>query len=663
MHNIDAVKRKIEELKEEIRKHEYHYYVLNSPLITDKEFDDLVNELKTLEQKYPQFITSDSPTQRVGGTFSNEFKKVVHNPPMLSLDNCYNEKEFINWYNRIKKQLNHFEMVVEAKIDGLSCAIVYEDGILTKASTRGDGKIGEDVTANVKTIKSIPLKINLLQKTTLEIRGEVYINKDDFELINKKQIENGEEPFANPRNAASGSLRQKDPLITSSRKLRFLAHSYGDMKNIKDLKSQWEFLDFCNNIRIPVNPLRKLCRNIDEVIDFYRDIEKKREKLDFEIDGIVVKVNSFEYQRKLGFTSKSPRWAIAFKFKAHQVKTKLLDVIFSVGRTGIVTPVAKLIPVECGGVTISNSTLHNFDEIKRLNLKIGDQVIVERAGDVIPKIVRAVIEERDGTQKDIKIPEKCPSCSSNLVREEDEVYVRCINPNCPDQILRTLIHFTSRNAMNIEGLGKNIIEELIKMRFVEKITDIYKLTKNELLQLPLFKEKKATNILNQIEKSKKQNLNNLIYALGIRHIGQKNAKILAQNYKDIENLLKANEAELSNISEIGPIISKSIINFFKNPNTQKLIEELKKYGVNTKYIETKESKLRGLTFVFTGEMKSMSRSVAKEKVVELGGNVSNSISKNISYVVVGENPGSKYNKAVELKLNIINEEEFLKIIS
>ncbi len=556
-----------------------------------------------------------------------------------------------------------FETIVEVKIDGLSCSVEYEDGVLKRASTRGDGETGEDVTLNVKTIKSLPLKIDAPEKSYIEVRGEVYIDKKEFEKINKMEMEAGNEPFSNPRNAASGSLRQKDPSITAKRNLKFLIHSYGQIKGFDEPKTQLEYLELCERLKLPTNKIRKLCKKIDEVIDFYHKIEKKRHDLDFEIDGVVVKVNDFSLQKVLGSTAKNPRWAIAFKFKAEQAKTKLKNIIFSVGRTGIITPVAELEPVKCGGVVISNSTLHNFDEIKRLGIKIGDSVIVERAGDVIPKIVRVIKEERNGKEKEIEMPDKCPSCGEKLYKDEDGVYIRCINPNCIEQIKRNIIHFASRDAMNIEGLGESTVNELVDRGVVKSITDIYRLKKEDLIKLPLFKDKKAENLLNQIENSKTKNLDKLIYALGIRHVGEKIARILAERFKTLLKLASTNLEELSNINEVGPIIASSIVSYFSQDNVKKMIDEFRKYGLNMEYKSSvKSNKLEGLTFVFTGELESMTRDEAQRKVVELGGNISSSVSLKTSYVVCGKNPGSKLEKAKKLSVKIINEEDFLKMI-
>ncbi len=660
----EAAKR-IKELRKIITRHNYLYYVENKPEITDFEFDKLLNELKELEKKYPHLITPDSPTQKVGGLASSDFKPVKHNPPMLSLDNCYSELELKEWYERIKKIVKDedFSMICEVKIDGVSCSVEYRDGVFFRASTRGDGSIGEDVSENVKTIRGLPLKIDVVEKSVVEFRGEVYLTKKDFEEINLQQINNGEEPFSNPRNAASGSLRQKDPRITAKRKLKFAVHSYGKIEGFDEPKTQEEYFHFSRKLMMPINPFWKKVKNLKEVVEFYNEMGEKRKELDFEIDGIVVKVNEFALRKIIGQTAKSPKWAIAFKFKAEQAKTILKDVIFSVGRTGIVTPVAVLQPVKCGGVIISSSTLHNFDEIKRLGIKIGDKVIIERAGDVIPKIVRAVNEERTGKEIEIAIPTKCPSCGADLFKDNEEVYVRCINPNCPAQLKKSILHFASRDAMNIEGLGENTVDELLEKKLIKKITDIYYLKKEDLFKLELFKDKKAENLLKQIENSKKQNLDKLIYALGIRHVGEKTATMLAEKFKSLDTLMKAQISDILSISEIGNVIAQSVYNFFRQKVVIEMINELKNVGVNTVYHQTtKGEKLNNMIFVFTGELKSMSRTEAEKKVIELGGKTSNSVSSKTTFVVVGENPGSKYEKAKKLGVKIINEDEFLEMI-
>lgn len=660
----EEAEREIEKLKSEILKHEHAYYIDDNPLITDAEFDKLMLRLKELEANFPDLISPDSPTQRVGGKAVSTFQPVEHEIPMLSLENCYCAEEFSKWYERIRSVHGDFETVVEAKIDGLSCSIEYENGILKKASTRGDGYKGEDVTANVKTLRTVPLKINVPVNSRFEVRGEVYLKKADFIKINEKQAQDGLPLFANPRNAAAGSLRQKDSLITARRNLKFFAHSSAIAYNLEIPQSHWDYLEFCVSLGFQVTKLRKLCCNLYEIISFYNQCEKERFSLDYEIDGLVVKVNSSKLRDALGFTSKSPRWAIAFKYAASQAQTKVKSVIFSVGRTGVVTPVAELEPVKCAGVTISSSTLHNFDEIRRLGLKSGDNVLIERAGEVIPKIVRVLKEKRTGQEKDILEPSLCPACSYGLVRPQGEVSLKCFNPLCPAQIKASILHFASRGAMNIEGLGEAVCDQLLEKGLIKDFSDIYKLKKQDLLKLELFKDKKAENLLRQIEESKKANLEKLIYALGIRHIGEKTALVLAERFGNLEKLAVASFEELSKIDEIGPVIAQSVSSFFSSSEALSLIERLKSYNVNFDYIcQKKDSRLSGLSFVFTGELKSMTRDEAALKVRQLGGKNSSSLSSKTTYLVSGENPGSKYDKAIKLGVKVIGEEEFLKLIS
>jgi DNA ligase (NAD+) len=667
-------KEEIEKLKSLIQHHDYLYYVLNQPEISDYEYDQLYKQLQKLEQQYPQFITPDSPTQRVSGTPVKEFRTVRHTLPMLSLDNTYSKEEIYAWGKRIEKYvpLEKITFLVEPKIDGLSCSVHYDNGIFFLATTRGDGIEGEDVTLNVKTIHSIPLKLNLNLKHQidkipkyLEVRGEVFINKEDFKKLNKKLEETNEQTFANARNAASGSLRQKNPKITAERPLRFFVHSHGKIDIEKKFVTDLEFLTYCKNLGLPVIENIIECKTLDEVVKICSHWETKRDSLDYDIDGMVIKVNQLEIRNILGNTLKSPRWAIAYKFPAKQVTTIVENVTVQVGRTGIITPVAQLKPVECGGVTISRATLHNFDEIKRLKLKIGDTVVVERAGEVIPKIVKVVETTRTGKEVDLTIPKTCPVCGSEIIKEKDtEVAYRCPNPLCPAQIVGSITHFAKREAMNIEGLGDAVAELLVEKKLVQKLSDIYYLTKDQLLQLPLFKEKKVNNLVSEIEKSKSQPLNKLLYGLGIRHVGEKISFILAKKFKSLDNLMKTSFDELKNIEEIGPIIAESITNFFKNKNNLVVINELKKAGVNTVEPETVSDQTQifsGMNIVFTGELESMTRNQAEELVRKLGGNPSSSVSKNTSFVVVGKNPGSKFDKAKKLGVKILTEEEFIKL--
>jgi len=659
----------IEELRRKIRYHDYLYYVLNQPEISDYEYDKLYRELKELEEKYPEFITPDSPTQRVSGEVVKEFKQVKHTSPMLSLDNTYSEKEIYDWAERISKYvpLKELEFIVEPKLDGLSCTIHYVDGKLHTAATRGDGIVGEDVTLNVKTIKSVPLVLEskgIKIPRFFEVRGEVIMFKKDFEKLNRELQQKNEQTFANPRNAASGSLRQKDPKITAQRPLRFYIHSYGKIEGGLKVETDEEFLELCKKFSLPVIQHYKVCKTINEVVKYCLEWQQKRDSLEYEIDGMVIKVNQLNLRERIGSTLKAPRWAIAYKFPAKQATTVVKNVVMQVGRTGVITPVAELEPVECGGVIISRATLHNFDEIKRLGIKIGDTVLVERAGEVIPKVVKVIESKRTGKEKDIEIPKKCPVCGSEIVKEEGEVAYRCPNSSCPAQVINSIVHFAKREAMDIEGLGESVAELLVERKLVKKLSDIYFLTKQQLLTLPLFKEKKATNLLNAIEKSKQRPLSKLLYGLGIRHVGEKAAEVLAEKFTSIDRLMKATEVELQKIPEIGPVMAKSIVNFFLNKYTIEIIEDLKKAGVNM--IQPKVEKkgpqvFAGMTVVFTGELESMTRSQAEELVKQLGGTTSSSVSRSTSLVVVGKNPGSKYEKAKQLGIKIIYEDEFLKM--
>jgi len=669
--SLEEIKKQIEKLRKEIKRHDYLYYVLNQPEISDYEYDQLLKKLEELEKKYPQLITPDSPTQRVSGEIAKEFKSVKHTIPMLSLENTYSPEEIIEWEKRVKKILEgqSCEFVVEPKIDGVSCTILYKNGLLVLGATRGDGETGEDITLNIKTIHSIPLSLRESSKypvpSIFEVRGEVYIDKNEFEKLNKKLQDNNEITFANPRNAAAGSIRQKDPKVTAERPLKFFAHSTGviEDKNLK-IENHLKFLEICKEFGIRTIENFKLCKNIEEVIDYCKKWQEERDKIEYDIDGMVIKVNSFRQREILGTTMKSPRWAIAYKFPAQQATTKIKNIRVQVGRTGIITPVADLEPVRCGGVTISHATLHNFDEIKRLGVKIGDTVIVERAGEVIPKIVKVIESKRTGNEKNFKVPEKCPECGGEIVKEkEEEVAYRCINPSCPAQLIRGLIHFAKREAMDIEGLGEAVVQQLVEKKLVHDFADIYYLKKEDLLQLELFKDKKAQNLLDAIGKSKNRPLSRLLFALGIRNVGEKAAIVLAEKFLNIDNLMKATTDDLQKIYEIGPVMAESIVKFFKQPSTKKLIEKLKDAGVNMKEEIKKAPKiLEGKTFVFTGELKSFSRNEAEAKVRELGGNATSSVSKKTGYVVVGEKPGSKFDKAKKLGIKIIDENEFLKMI-
>lgn len=654
-------KEEIERLKKLINYHNNLYYNLDNPILSDTQYDELYKQLKDLEDQYPQYRTKNSPTQRVGGQAGVLFSPVTHAAPMLSLDNSYSPEDIREWYARAEKTLQRsdFEMVVEAKIDGVSCSLTYENGILVTAASRGDGKVGEDITANARTIKNIPPKIANAPAGLLEIRGEVYLEKKDLETLNQKQISLGENTFANTRNAAAGSLRQKDPLTTAQRPLKFFAHSFGVGNIAADSFSG--FIDLCRQWGFSICPARTKTTQISEVIRFYSQFESSRHQLPFDVDGLVVKVNRFDFQRILGVTAKSPRWAIAFKYPAPQATTTVNNILFSVGRSGIITPVAELEPVSVGGVTISNATLHNFDEINRLKVRIGDRVIIERAGEVIPKIVKVV--EHKG-QQEVLPPAVCPSCKGPVYKEPDEVGYYCVNPSCPAQLRARLLHFASRGAMDIEGLGDVVMDQLLENNYISDFADIYNLTFLHLLNLENFKDKKAQNLLDSIEASKQKPLSRLLFALGIAFVGAKTAEILADRFRTLDALKNATLEELQNVREVGEIVSKSIYDFFRNPRAQEQIERLRAAGLNFTQPQKELSGniLDGKTLVFTGELKTMTRTEAELLAKEFGGKASSSVSKKTAYVVAGEAAGSKLAKARELGVPVLTEEEFLKLI-
>lgn len=652
-------KEELENLKKQIEYHNNRYYNLDSPEISDYDYDMLYARLKELEKELG--ITSTSPTQKIGGVASSSFAPVRHLTPMLSLDNSYNAEDILAWHARAVKALGRddFEMIVESKIDGVSCSLKYENGVLVQGSTRGDGKIGEDITQNLENIKSIPHKLAGQVQGILEIRGEVFLDKKDFSALNEAQLDKDLPPFANARNAAAGSIRQKDPLITKSRPLKFFAHSYGS--GIKNISSFSQFIEQCKTFGFQVSPVRYIFNNINQVIKFYDDFKEKMHKLPFDADGLVVKINDFKYQAELGQTAKSPRWAVAFKYPAEQVKTKVKDIIFSVGRTGIITPVAALEPVACAGVIISSATLHNFDEIKRLGVQVGSEVLIERAGEVIPKVVKVI--SNANTQKEI-VPSVCPVCGSPVYKDEEAVAYRCPNPACPAQIKGSLEHFVSRDAMNIEGFGTSVINQLVDSKRITGYSDIYTLTVFDLMGLELFGDKKTDNLLKAIEKSKKAALDKFIFALGIRHVGSKTAEILARHFQNIENLKKASLEDLQKISEIGPIGATSIFNFFKTPKVLKDLENLTKAGLTLKAPEANKSAiLEGKIFVFTGELQTLTRAQAQDLAKQNGAKVSSSVSSKSYAVVAGADAGSKLEKAQKLGIKILTEQEFLSLLN
>jgi DNA ligase (NAD+) len=660
------IKKKINSLREKIRHYDYMYYVLSQPEISDKAYDDLLRQLKDWEEKYPQYKTSDSPTVRVAGGILKGFKTVKHKQAMLSLDNTYSFDELKDWVERVHKGLGaeNVEYVAELKIDGVSANLTYAQGKLAIGATRGDGETGEDITPNIKTIRAIPLVLGGSQiPAFIEIRGEVYMERAAFALLNKEREKLGEVLFANPRNAASGSLKLLDTNIVAKRRLNFFAHSLGESDGL-EVSTHWEFLHKLKEWGVRVNPQPTLCKDLAAVIDYCQLWQHKRESLVYDIDGVVIKVNSISQQKKLGYTLKSPRWAVAYKFPAQQATTRLKDIIVQVGRTGVLTPVAELEPVECAGVVISRATLHNFDEIKRLDVRVGDKVVIERAGEVIPKIVKAISTLRTGKEKIFRVLKQCPVCKGEIAKEkEEEVAYRCINPSCPAQIERGLSHFASRLAMDIDGMGEAVVKQLIERKLVSDFADIYFLKKADLLKLELFAEKKAENLLAAIEKSKKQPLNRLIFALGIRHVGEKAARTLAEKFGALDKLIRAKTGELTTINEVGPVIAESLEKFFSQPQTRNLIAKLKEAGLKMEQgAERKPSRiLSGKTFVFSGELAGASRREAEDLAFRLGARAASSVSKNTDYLVIGEDPGGKLEKAKKLGVKIITESEWIKM--
>jgi DNA ligase (NAD+) len=669
MRQIDPkIIERVEELRRQIREHDYRYYVLAEPIISDFEYDMLMRELIELERQYPELVTPDSPTQRVGGAPTKEFPTVTHPVPMLSLNNAFTIEEIRDFDRRVAELLEgeKYRYVAELKFDGVAVRLKYENGILVLGATRGDGVQGDDITNNIKTIRSIPLRlINPDEKfLNIEVRGEVYMNKVDFEKLNEERERLGEKIFANPRNATAGTLKLQDPKLVAQRPLRFFA--YYLMAEGVELESHYENLQILKRLGFPVCEHVKLCESIDEVIEFWRYWEERRDELPYEIDGIVVKVDSIRQQEILGAIAKSPRWAIAFKFTPRQAQTKLIGITLQVGRVGTITPVAELQPVPLGGVIITRATLHNEDYIKEKDIRVGDTVIVERSGEVIPKIVGVVLEKRPPDAVPFVFPKNCPVCGGPIERPAGEANYYCENPECPAQVRARIEHFASRGAMDIEGLGEAIVDKLVTLGFLKNYADIYDLHKHKakLVRIEGFGEKSVQNLLNSIENSKKQPFHRVLYALGIRYVGSETAKLLADAFGSIDKLMNASVEQISSVYGIGPRIAESVYKFFHDERNLELIKRLKEAGLNfeVKPEEKAKKKLAGKTFVFTGTLKNFTREEAKEKVEELGGKVSNSVSRKTDYVVVGENPGSKYDKARQLGVKIITEEEFLELI-
>ena len=647
-----------------INEADYNYHVLDNPTITDNEYDSYLRELYNLEEKYPELVLPNSPTHKVGGEVISEFNKVIHEKPMMSLSNVFNDDEILDFDNKIKKEGYNPEYVCELKIDGLSVSLKYKNGLFHSAATRGDGTTGEDITHNVKTIKTIPLKIN--KNIDIEVRGEIYMSKETLEKLNQERLLEGLPLFKNARNAAAGSIRQLDSKIAAKRHLdAFIYH----LPNPEDynIKTHTEALNFMKELGFKINPNNKLVNSISEVIDYCNQKEKERESLPYDIDGVVIKVNDISTQLKLGFTAKYPKWATAYKFKATEVYTKLKDIIFTVGRTGQVTPNAILEPIMLMGSLISKTTLHNEDYVLSKDIKIGDIVAIKKAGDVIPEVVRPIIERRTGNEIDFHMTKTCPICGSILVRKDEEAAYYCTNIHCDAKHIEGLIHYASRNAMNLEGFGDNIVEDFYNMGYLKRIYNYYELHKykDELMSLEGFGEKSINNLLLTIEKSKDNSLERLLFAIGIRHVGEKTAKILAKHYKNIDNIINTTLEELSNINDIGSIIANSIIDYFSNEENIELINKLKEYNVNMTYLGAntiEKDEFNNKTFVLTGTLTNITREEATRLIESYGGKVSSSVSSKTNAVILGDSPGSKYDKARELGIPIWQEEEFLEKI-
>jgi DNA ligase (NAD+) len=658
---------RLQKLRDQIHYHNYRYHVLDNPVISDAEFDRLMQELQKLEDEFPELITPDSPTQRVGAAPLEKFETAPHRVPMLSLENAFSEAEAREFEDRLKRFLRtseEFDYVVEPKMDGVAVELVYEGGHLSVGSTRGDGYRGENVTQNLKTIYTIPLTLlsrDLPAPELLEVRGEVYMDLDDFKNLNEERLSRGEPPFANPRNAAAGSLRQLDPGVTAGRPLTIFCYGIGQVAG-RSFETHGEILESLKAWGLRVNPMIEHRRGIDQAIQYHHDLENQRHGLSYEIDGVVIKVDNLALQERLGTKARSPRWALAYKFAATQATTKVEDIVVNVGRTGAITPMAVMEPVEVGGVTVSRATLHNEDEVARKDVRIGDTVLIQRAGDVIPEVVKVILEERPPETQPFKMPSRCPVCDTPLVRPEGEAVTRCPNPDCLGALRRGILHFASKGAMDIDGLGEKIIDQLMDQGLVKNLADLYRLTEDDLIPLERFAEKSAGNLVAAIEKSKNVDLDRFIYALGIRYVGEATAQLLAKHFHSLEKLAEAGEEDLLQVEGVGPQVAKGIREFFDNEKNQELLDKLLEEIKIKPPEKPAESPLAGKTFVFTGSLAHMSREEAKAQVTARGGKVSSSVSAKTDYVVVGADPGSKYAKARELEVTILDEGAFEELL-
>ena len=659
---------RIQALREQINHHNYRYYVLDSPEISDAEYDRVFDELSELENRNLELITSDSPTQRVGATPLEEFKTVRHSLPMLSLNKATSEAEFLDFHRRVSElsgsSMDSIKYTVEPKFDGLAVELVFTGGIFALGSTRGDGVVGEDVTLNLRTIKSIPLRLMGKSNPDLvEVRGEVIINKEDFERLNKNREKTGEPLFANPRNAAAGSVRQLDPKVTSTRPLNLFAHGTGRVEG-KKLTNHWDSILYLKQLGFKISQYVELCRSVEQVKAYYQKILSLRNDLPYEIDGIVIKVDEFSLQEKMGELSRSPRWAVAWKFPAQQEHTTVKDIIISVGRTGALTPVAMLEPVRVGGVEVSRATLHNEDEIKKKDIRIGDTVVIQRAGDVIPEVVKVVESKRTGKERKFAMPDRCPVCGSETERPLGEAVHRCTGIACPAQIKENLAHFVSKGAMDMDGLGYKFLEQMVDKKIIQDQADLYFLKTEDVMKMDRMGEKLAENLLKAVQESRNPGLTNLIYALGIRNVGHHLAGVLAQHFRSIDNLAQQTIEDLTQVHEIGPIVAESIYNFFHNPKNRKVLEKLKNGGVKfpAEKAEVKKMPFSGKTFVLSGGLDSFTRDEARKIIEDMGGRVSSSVSKKTDYLIVGKDPGSKYDSALKLGIQTLDENDFKEMI-
>jgi DNA ligase (NAD+) len=660
------VKKQIEQLRDEIREHDYLYYVLNQPKISDRQYDKLFAELKALEQANPQFITPDSPTQRIPEGPLEGFAAFRHTVPMLSIDNTYNSDELRAFDERVKKQLGSkdYDYVVELKIDGLAISLRYEEGVLATAATRGDGEVGDDVTANVRTIKAVPLVLLSGGEipAAVEVRGEVYMPLSAFTELNRLRVEAGEPAFANPRNAAAGSLKLLDARITAARNLSFFAYATGELSEPL-AENHYQTLQRFKGLGLPVNPNIRKAKDINEVIDICHSWSEKRLELDYQIDGMVIKINRFEQRNILGATGRAPRWCISYKFAAEQAETTVESIDVQVGKSGILTPVANLTPVQLAGTTVKRASLHNFDELNRLDVRCGDTVVIEKAGEIIPQVVEVKKQLRPAGTATFKVPEKCPNCGSAVAKDDAGVYIRCLNPDCSGQLKERLKYFAGRGQMDIENLGTALIEQLVEVGLVKNFADLYRLKKSELIGLERMAEKSAGNVIEAIEKSKTRPLWRFIAALGIRHIGGQSAQILAEYYGSLDALISAEQEELAVIDQIGPTMAASVYEYFRNPKNRSVIDWLLAAGVSPAQPKTQRSgKLAGKTFVITGTLENFSRQQAEQAIRQAGAKPSSSVGKKTDFVLAGKNPGSKLDKARKLGVEVIDEKRFMEII-